>query len=279
MNIGGRNRIVAAIRSIGLPVALLCFGMAGGVLAEQIPPPAAQDVSQDTQQTLTQQTADPEARADSYRAQRERETKESGAIVRVPAERDYEPEPGQGGEYADNSELRDAWLDGKLEVAYALNRHLSAFNIDTRVENGIVSLTGEVDSEVDKELAGEVARNIEGIDGVRNDLTVQAQDAEAGDTRSAGAARAEDATGERTLAQRIDDVTMTATVKSQLLLDDQTEGLQIDVDTRDHVVTLSGNVESDAERRLAEQIAGSVDEVERVQNELQVGTATGRDRQ
>lgn len=68
------------------------------------------------------------------------------------------------------------------------------------------------------------------------------------------------------------NATTTAVVKSRLLIDDQTQGLRINVDTRDHVVRLSGDVDSDAGRELAGQIAGNVDEVLRVQNDLQVVT-------
>ena len=41
---------------------------------------------------------------------------------------------------------KDAWIDGQLEAVYALNRHLSAFAIDTEVDKGIVHLTGNVNT-------------------------------------------------------------------------------------------------------------------------------------
>jgi len=82
-----------------------------------------------------------------------------------------------------------------------------------------------------------------------------------------------DAGDERTVAQRVDDARTTAAVKSRLLIEDATQGLKIDVSTFDHVVTLRGEVRSDEERRLAEQIARNVEEVRRVQNELQVVNA------
>lgn len=244
--------------------AVLCLGSAPSALAQEEPTP-------DTMQAPAEQAADPDEQADAYRVRRERESDESSAVVRAREGQDTGGE--EGGEYAGNSQLKDAWLDGKLEVAYALNRHLSPFSIDTSVENGIVSLSGEVGSEIDKELAGEVARNIEGIEDVRNDLIVR----QGGTEAAAGAAEPADADDERTFADRIDDATTTAAVKSKLMMDDETGGLQINVDTRNHVVTLSGNVDSEAERELAEQIASNVEEVERVQNELEVVAATGRD--
>lgn len=75
------------------------------------------------------------------------------------------------------------------------------------------------------------------------------------------------------------DATTTATVKSKLLIDGETQGVRIDVDTLDHVVTLSGDVDTAAESDLAEQIASNIDEVERVQNELRVVGAAGQNPQ
>lgn len=245
---------------------------------ESMPPEVPQTDAPDTvsaepaaPETTMRRTTEPSVsppigeEADPYRVQRDRETDESGTVVREPGRGEDPPlstdsiaQEGVG--YDENSALKDAWLDGKLEASFALNRHLSAFAIDTDVEDGMVHLTGEVDSEIDRNLATEVAQNIEGVTGVRNDLTVQPD----------GRVAAADAGGERSFAERVGDATTTATVKSKLLIDDKTQGLKINVTTLDHVVTLTGDVDSTEEKRLAEQIAGNVDEVERVQNELNV---------
>ena len=60
---------------------------------------------------------------------------------------------------------KDAWIDGQLEAVYALNRHLSAFAIDTKVDQGIVQLTGSVQTDIDRDLAGELAKNVDGVVG------------------------------------------------------------------------------------------------------------------
>jgi hyperosmotically inducible periplasmic protein len=56
---------------------------------------------------------------------------------------------------------KDAWIDGRLESVYALNPHLSAFGIDTDVDKGVVILTGQVPSDIDRDLAGELAKGID----------------------------------------------------------------------------------------------------------------------
>jgi osmotically-inducible protein OsmY len=59
-------------------------------------------------------------------------------------------------------------------------------------------------------------------------------------------------------------------VKTKLLGNSNTKGLEIDVDTEDDVVILSGRVESTAESDLAEQIALNTGDVKEVRNNLVV---------
>jgi osmotically-inducible protein OsmY len=68
----------------------------------------------------------------------------------------------------------------------------------------------------------------------------------------------------------VKDATITATVKSKLLANGEISGMKISVDTKDNRVTLSGEVESDEARQLAEQIAENTKNVAGVENNLRV---------
>lgn len=63
--------------------------------------------------------------------------------------------------------------------------------------------------------------------------------------------------------QPVDDTWITTKVKASLLADEDVAGLKVDVDTVNGVVTLSGDVASQAQideaRRIAEGIEGVVD--------------------
>src|SRR5262245_30708125 len=72
-------------------------------------------------------------------------------------------------------EAKDAWILGKIETVYLLNPHLDGFAIDTDVKNGVVHLTGKVESSIDHDLAGELAKGIDGVVSVDNDLAVDAK--------------------------------------------------------------------------------------------------------
>ncbi|NGP54508.1 BON domain-containing protein [Thioalkalivibrio sp. XN8] len=178
----------------------------------------------------------------------------------------------EGKSQAWQGEMHDAWLDGKIETSLTLNRYLNPFAIDTDVQDGVVTLSGIVESEVDKELAGEIALGVDGVKKVENKLEVRTGAAEAGEsTATAGAAP--DQQG-RDFAARFDDATTTARVKYALLTHDGTDALDIDVDTVNGVVFLTGRVKSGEERDLAGELAANTEGVGNVENKLEV---TGRE--
>lgn len=160
-------------------------------------------------------------------------------------------------------QLTEARQEGSVWTAFALNRHLSPFSIDVEIENGVAVLTGEVESEVDRDLAEQVALGVEGIREVDNQLKVEGESAD----------RNED--GERSFSSRFNDATTTATVKSKLLWNRNTEGLDINVDTRNGVVILEGNADSSEAKELAERLARNTEGVRQVDNQLEVNTEAG----
>lgn len=164
--------------------------------------------------------------------------------------------------YKSDNRLRDAWIDGKVESALLVNTHLNNFTIDTEVKNNEVFLTGTVRSEVDKELATEIAKSIEGVKNVENDLVVK-RDMEMDD-------RSDNEGDERSWSTWYNDATTTASVKSKFLWDDNVDGLDINVDTMYGVVTLEGAADTSANRDLAEKIAKNTDGVRKVVNKLKL---------
>lgn len=80
-------------------------------------------------------------------------------------------------------------------------------------------------------------------------------------------------TAARSAGQVIDDATITATVKSRLIADDDTKARQINVETSAGVVQLNGFVDSATARAEAERLASQADGVKKVRNNLEVRTA------
>lgn len=75
---------------------------------------------------------------------------------------------------------------------------------------------------------------------------------------------------ERSVGQTVDDAAITASVKAKLLADERTKGFDINVDTARGVVTLTGGADSADAKRAAQELAGQVEGVILIKNELEV---------
>jgi osmotically-inducible protein OsmY len=84
---------------------------------------------------------------------------------------------------------------------------------------------------------------------------------------------------ERTAGQVVDDATITASVKAKLLADERTKAFDVNVDTTKGVVTLTGGADSDVAKRAAQELAGQVEGVILIKNELIVAAAGSEARQ
>lgn len=159
------------------------------------------------------------------------------------------------------SAFKDGWIESKLETALMLNKHLNSFEIDTRVDGDRATLEGNVYSDIDRELAENIALGVEGIDSVTNNIKLIEKPARVAESTPLKG---------RSFAQYVTDVTTTAAIKTELLASKNIKGLDIDVDTLNDKVTLSGKVKSAEEKSLAQAIAAKHNDVKGVVNNLQV---------
>lgn len=153
--------------------------------------------------------------------------------------------------------MSDTWLEAKLTTVYALNPHLSIFDIDVEVEDQVTYLSGVVKSSVEKDLATEIARSVTGVKEVKNSIEIVKQ-----------VEKKETMTGE--FFRTVSDLTTTAAIKSNLLSNPEISGWDIGVKTESKVVTLDGIVPSTKHSALVEQIAKNTNGVDRVQNNLKI---------
>lgn len=153
-------------------------------------------------------------------------------------------------------EAQDAWLDGKAEATLLFNGELDSFNIDTDVKMGEVVLTGKVNNQVEKELAQELVMGIDGVKGVNNQLTVMNE------------LKAMD--GDDSEYSAFTDTKIATVVKSRFLFNSEVSGTNIDVDVENGVVTLDGQVGTEAERDLAISIAQNAADVASVNDMIKV---------
>ena len=75
---------------------------------------------------------------------------------------------------------------------------------------------------------------------------------------------------ERSLGQRLDDVSLAAKVRTGLLLHKDLKSLNISITARDGVVTLDGTVETREQAAAAQRRAEAVVGVDRVENRIKI---------
>jgi len=147
-------------------------------------------------------------------------------------------------------QVDDTVTTASVKSALIADPVTKAHQIDVEVFKGTVQLNGFVDTAASKERATEVARKQKGVTAVRNNLTVKTTD--------------------RSGDQVADDSAITAKVKTALAGDPRTKAHQINIETREGVVQLSGFVDSSEAKSTAEELARAVDDVKGVDNELDV---------
>lgn len=154
------------------------------------------------------------------------------------------------------AEHSDTWVALKVKTALLFHRNVRATKTDVNVTDGIVSLSGEASSMAQKELTTEYAKDVEGVKGVKNQMTIAKIPAKPDET-----------TGEK-----IDDASVTAQVKASLLSHRSTSALKTTVETTDGVVTLGGIAKNAAEKSLVTKLATDVNGVSSVVNNMTIDT-------
>ena len=157
---------------------------------------------------------------------------------------------------------------------------LKADAVKVKVEHGVVTLSGLVANAADRARAGQLA-NVEGVTRVENNLKTREGAKESakgtagtvGEKTKDGAGKVADKTKEglSKTGEKITDTWIHGRVNAKFVNEDLLHDSNIDVDVKDHVVTLNGTVLSAAGRRRAVEIAKSVEGVDRVVDKLTIG--------
>lgn len=67
----------------------------------------------------------------------------------------------------------DVAITTKVKTKMAADTGLNSFHIHVSTNNGVVTLTGTVDSTATRDMAGQVAEQVGGVKGVNNELKVK----------------------------------------------------------------------------------------------------------
>jgi len=160
---------------------------------------------------------------------------------------------------------------------------LKGDHIVVSVDKGVVTLSGTVHSDAQKDRAKELAK-VSGVTDVDSKLEVESagpSTVDKAEAKTKEAAKAtKDATvkaGEKTkdavatTGEVITDTWITSKISADFVNEDTLKGSNINVDTKDHVVMLKGTVLTPAGRARAIEIAKTTSGVKRVVDTLTIG--------
>jgi hyperosmotically inducible periplasmic protein len=159
----------------------------------------------------------------------------------------------------------DPGITTSVKTQLTTDELVKARNINVDTRDGVVTLTGTVQSAAEEAKALQIARSTKGVANVVDNIVIAPEPGAAPTTGTTG-----DTSIGAAASAAVTDAGITTKVKTSLLGDPDVGGLRIDVDTRDGVVTLTGTVSSSAEKARALDLAGKVDNVKRVEDKLTV---------
>lgn len=150
------------------------------------------------------------------------------------------------GQYID-----DKSINARVRDALGDNPEYKFGDVNVDTFRGVVQLSGFVDTSAQKSKAGDIARRVQGVQSVQNNLTVKD-------------------TSERTTGQYVDDKTLTFRVKSYLSRNPEYKFDGVEVTTFRGTVQLSGFVNTADQKSKAAAIANEVGGVKDVVNGITV---------
>jgi hyperosmotically inducible periplasmic protein len=210
--------------------------------------------------------------------------------------------------YAQGDAAADAATTAAVKTKLLADTKVGGLGIDVDTKDNVVTLTGKVRTTAERTEAVRLARTTTGVKDVVSKLVVdptykgvtdkdnkakgtagraaENTKAEAKETKAEVKKDTKEAAGKakessKDAAQKTKDAgikakdatadaSITSAVKSKLLADTKVGGLKIDVDTKDNVVTLTGTVNSAAEKAEAIRLAKSTTGVKSVVDKLVV---------
>jgi len=146
--------------------------------------------------------------------------------------------------------VTDSWITSKTKIALFADDRVKGRQVHVETKDGVVMMRGKVDSPEAKSAALEIAKGIEGVKNVKNELQVVAPS-----QRSEVAA---------------DDKVVAKNVQNKLKADPQLKSVKVEVNKG--VVSLSGEVKSIDASAKASEVARSVAGVRSVRNDLTYAT-------
>lgn len=159
-----------------------------------------------------------------------------------------------------SQEAKDAYREGQLFATYVTSPALESYDIESDVEGSTVSLSGTVETSFEKALAEAIAKGLDEVSTVENNIKVDSETVVLTLVPANG------------YAQMVQNASTSMRVNSRLLWNEYTDGMDVKVTTRDGEVVLTGVADTEKAKRRAAEIAMMTLGVTSVDNRLTVAS-------
>ncbi len=147
----------------------------------------------------------------------------------------------------------DLLIRDKVQSTLMLHRSVNAEMTRVEVRDGNVTLLGTATSQAQKDLTSEYARDIEGVNDVKNEMIIS---------------NSGDSSFPSSVGEYVDDVSINSQVNMALLFHRSTSFLHTMASTKGGVVTLTGTARNAAEIDLVSKLVSDIHGVRSVNNQM-----------
>lgn len=163
--------------------------------------------------------------------------------------------------------IDDSVITTKVKSLFVKDEQVRARNIEVKTVNGVVELSGTAGSKQEASRAASIARKVQGVKSVKNDIQVSAKPTASAREKMSDKDRP--ATTKRS-DQPVEDSVITTKLKALFVQDKDVSFRTIEVKTVNGVVHLGGTAKSKQESDKAVSMARDIQGVKSVKNDIRV---------
>lgn len=154
----------------------------------------------------------------------------------------------------------DARAQGRIEAALILSDALNGYVFDVAVSENRVVISGTVTSDSERGVILQVVRSMAGDREVDSDVELSA----------AQPSTSDDLVAQRGMRQHWYRAQLEAELRREFAESSALDGMNIGIDIQDDTLILTGTVNSELERMVANQLGQNLDSIQVVNNQLTV---------
>ena len=153
----------------------------------------------------------------------------------------------------------DIALMGRIKAVLGQSKRLHGYSIGVECKDGAVNISGEVPTQIDKDLAEKLVLQTQGVSTITNNLSILP-----------AAARTNQETAPSSLPVKVEDFELEANLRERISSTPGLANAVITIKVKSKIVTLDGTVANEQIRSQIEQIISNFPQVSRVNNQIKI---------